>query len=197
LRLDQQTPYPLGKPIKITVQFPDNTPGGAKQPKVNDKTEVKVAVEYTPTGAKDGTREGANETLTLSKVEGSWGTYEGTLTRARDGKYTIRLTNPDVSATQPDGEKPRAEAVVELPPGELDNVRMNEKEMQQAAHKTGGQFHTLSSADEVLTELPKGESTVVKSGLPPTLLWNQWWVFVIVVFLIASEWVLRKMKHLL
>jgi hypothetical protein len=28
-------------------------------------------------------------------------------------------------------------------------------------------------------------------------LWNQWWVLVLIVLLITSEWVLRKMKHLL
>ena len=199
LRLDQQTPYPLGKPIKITVQFPDNTPGGGNQPgpKLNDKTEVKVTVEYKPTGAKETPREGAVETITLAKVEGSWGTYEGTLNRTRDGKYRIRLTNPDVSATQPDGEKPSAEAIVELPPGELDNLRMNYQEMQQAAFKTRGQFHSLATADDILNELPPGQTVEIKSNRAPTLLWNQWWAFLIVLFLITSEWVLRKMKHLL
>ena len=43
----------------------------------------------------------------------------------------------------------------------------------------------------------RGDPTQITSQVPPTLLWNQWWVFVLVVLLITAEWVLRKMKHLL
>jgi uncharacterized membrane protein len=199
LKLDQQTPYRLGQPIKVIVTFPDNTPGSKepKGPKLNEKTEVKVTVEYKPTDAKDAPREGAIESLTLAKVEGSWGTYEGTLNRTRDGKYRFRLTNPDVSATQPDGEKPGAEAIVVLPPGELDRLRMNYQELMQAAQTTRGQFYRIDQADDVLDQLPPGIPVAISASKAPTLLWNQWWVFTLVLFLITSEWILRKMKHLL
>ncbi len=202
LRLDRQTPYRVGENIKVTVRFPDNTPGGgaggANQPgpKVDNKTKVEVTVVYLPLDAKEGAGS-EKETLRLAKVEGSWGTFEGIKDRTREGKYRFRLTNPDVSSTQPDGEKPTAEAVVELPPGELDRLRMDYQEMTKAAHGTNGEFYTLANADKLLEDIPRGSTVAISSQVPPTLLWNQWWVLVIIVLLITSEWVLRKMKHLL
>ena len=199
LRLDRQTPYRVGEKIKVTVRFPDNTPsaGGNQQgPKLDNKTKVEVTVVYLPADAKEKA-ESEKSTIQLGKVEGSWGTYEGIWDRTREGKYRFRLTNPDVSATQPDGEKPTAEAIVELPPGELDKLRMDYQEMMRAADSTQGKFYTLANADNVLEDVPPGSRVAISSQVPPTLLWNQWWVFVLIVLLITSEWVLRKMKHLL
>ncbi len=201
LRLDRQTPYDVGEPIKITVQFPDNPPGDPKQqgPKLNDKTEVDVTVTYLPPGdeGKENKREGEVHKVQLAKQPNTTGLYQGTWNRTREGKYRFRLTSPDVSATQPDGEKPSADALVKLPPGELERLRMNAQEMIEAAGKTQGEFFTIANANEVLEKLPPGYTTAIASNLPPTLLWNQWWVFVVVLFLITSEWILRKLKHLL
>jgi uncharacterized membrane protein len=196
LRLDRQMPYKVGEKITVTVRFPESGPGGGPLPKIGDKADVKVTVEYHPPGAKPG------ETpppvpISLAKRTDSWGTYEGIWERTREGKYTFRLTTPDVSANQPDGQKPSAEAVVELPPGELQQLRMDAREMMYAADKTQGAFFTLDRAEDVFERLPPGTRVVIATNAPPTLLWNQWWVFALVVLLITSEWVLRKMKHLL
>jgi uncharacterized membrane protein len=196
LRLDRQTPYRVGEKIKVTVRFPDNTPGGANQPgpKLNEKTKVEATVEHT---ALEGKESEPPRPMELKKVEGSWGTYEGTWPYTREGKFNFRLTSPDVSASQPDGKKPSAEAIVELPPGELDRLRMDYQEMIKAATATNGQFYTLAKADDLLNDLPPGVTNPITSQVPPTTLWNQWWVFGLIVLLITSEWVLRKMKHLL
>jgi hypothetical protein len=198
LRLDRQTPYRLGEPIKVTVRFPDNSPGQPQADPKAAKIDVKVIVEYRPGKDKDGPPvEPEVQTLQLAKVEGSWGSYEGILTRTREGKYRFWLSNPDVSKTQPDGEKPSAEAIVELPPGELDRLRMNQHELTQAAEATGGKFYTLATADELLTELPAGARVSLNTPRPPIRLWNHWSVFLIVLGLLGSEWFLRKRKHLL
>ncbi len=196
LRLDRQTPYRMGEEIKVTVRFPDNVSGGNPDaPKLDDTTKVKVTVTYLPPDEKK--EESIVSQLTLAKVEGSWGTYEGKTPPVREGKYRIRLTNPDVTKTQPDGERPSAEAIVELPPGELDKLRMNQPEMIGAAETTQGKFYTLARADEMLDEMQPSVGPSLDPQVPPTLLWNQWWVFAIVLFLITSEWILRKWKHLL
>jgi uncharacterized membrane protein len=202
LTLNQQTPYRLGEPIKVTVSFPENVAGGGadQAPKITDKTEVKVSVAYIPPDVKDTKGEKGeleSHTLQLAKVHGSTATFEGTWTRTREGKYRFRLTHPDVSAAQPDGEKPSAEATVVLPPGELDNLRMNSKELMLAADATQGKFYTLVNADQLLEELPAGVGPTISAQVPPELLWNHWLVFMFVLFLISSEWVLRKLKHLL
>ncbi len=207
LTVERQTPYLPGEPIKIEVNFPDSAPGGNQPgPKVNEKDGVKVEITYRPADAaesKDGkdvkeTKADAETyTLQLSKEENSQNRYKGAWSRTREGKYTFRLVAPDVSKQQPDGTRPSAEATVELPPGELERLRMNYQDMQDAASKTRGEFFTVATANELLDKLPPGATTAITTNLPPTLLWNQWWVFALVVVLITSEWVLRKMKHLL
>ncbi len=197
LRLDKQTPYRLGEPIKVTVRFPDGAtgPDGVR---ITDKTEVKVVVEHRPQDAgKDAAAEAEVKTMTLAKVEGSWGTYEGTLNRTREGKYRMRLLSPDVRKTQPDGEPPSADALVELPPGELDRLRMNAQEMSGAADLTQGRFYTLATADQVLDDLPPGFRVSLSSPRPPLLIWNHVIVFTLVMLLLTAEWFLRKRKHLL
>jgi hypothetical protein len=195
LRLDRQAPYRVGEPIKVTVQFPDNSlvpglkPGG--------KLDVKVMVEHKPAPGADGPGETEIQTLQLAKVEGSWATYEGLLVRTREGKYKFSLTTPDVSKHQPSGDKPSAEAVVVPPPGELDRLRMNLEELKQAAEATDGQFYTLATADLVLDELPSGARVVMSTPRPPQPLWNHLLAFLLVIGLLAAEWVLRKRKHLL
>jgi Mg-chelatase subunit ChlD len=195
LRLDKQVPYHLGELVKVIVTFPDGAagPDGAR---LNDKTEVKVLVEYRPPGSeKDADAE--VQTITLSKVPGSWGTYDAALTRTREGKYRMRLLSPDVRKTQPDGEQPSAEGVVELPPGELDRLRMNAVEMRQAADVSQGRFYTLATADNVLTDIPPGIRQSFSTTQPPFVAWNHAMVFSLVMLLLTAEWFLRKRKHLL
>jgi hypothetical protein len=199
LFLDRQTPYRVGEPIKVTVQFPDNAPvpGGAPGAKPAAKAEVKVIAEYKPQARGSDTADTEVQALQLAKVEGSWATYEGLLTRTREGKYRFWLSTPDVSKQQPNGQKPGAEARVVQPPGELDRLRMNQQELSQAAEVTRGQFYTLINADRVLDDLPAGPRVALNTPRPPQLLWNHWLCFLLVMGLLTSEWLLRKRKHLL
>ncbi len=196
LRLDRQAPYRLGEPIKITVRFPDGATG-ADGVRLNDKIDVQVMVEYRPLGADKDGGDAEFQKVTLTKVEGSWGTYDATLNRNREGKYRMRLLKPDVRKTQPDGEQPSADALVELPPGELDHLRMNAQELLQAADATGGHFYTLATADNVLDEIPPGIRVTFGSGQPPISFWNHAIVFTLIMLLLTAEWFLRKRKHLL
>ncbi|HMF19834.1 MAG TPA: hypothetical protein VKE98_21695, partial [Gemmataceae bacterium] len=195
LRLDRQTPYRLGEPIKVIVQFPDNTPlPGKKDPKLD----VKVIVEFTPPAVGDEKVEPEIHTMKLSKMENSWSNFEGILNKTREGKYHFWLSSPDVSKEDPGGQKPSADARVELPPGELDRLRMNQEEMTQAAEATRGRFYTLVNANDLLHELPAGVRPSLSTSSPPLVLWNRWYLaFPLILFLLTAEWLLRKRKHLL
>jgi hypothetical protein len=199
LRLDRQTPYRVGEAVKVMVRFPESVtlPGGA-QAKEGPKSDVKVTVEYKPKADKDGAPANPEvRTLSLAKVEGSFGSFEGLFDHTREGRYRFRLTSPDVTKQQPDGEKPSAEATVELPPGELERLRMNQQEMTQAAEATQGRFYTLATADNLLDDLPEGFRVSLSTPRPPLLIWNHWLMFLLVLGLVTSEWILRKRKHLL
>ena len=194
LRLDRQTPYRVGEPIKITVRFPENMPlpdGG----KTGEKTDVKVVVEYRPPAKADEKVDPEITVLSLTKIEGSLATFEDQWKQTREGKYKFRLLSPNVPT--PDGEKPAAEATVELPPGELDRLRMNQQEMTQAAEQTQGKFYTLATADAVPDEAPQGQMIRMSSPRPADRLWNTWPLFLWAMLLVTGEWILRKRKHLL
>lgn len=186
LRLDRQTPYRRGEPIKITVRFPDDSPPPLPE------TEVKVFVERTLPAAATQERIIDPQTVTLAKLEGSRATYETILSRTPEGEYRFWLSAPSVT-----GPKPRAETRVLVPPGELDRLRMNREDMERAAEETQGRFFTLADADRVLDVLPTGSRVALSAPQPPRLLWNHATIFGLVLVLLGSEWLLRKRKHLL
>ena len=193
LKLDKQTPYQRGEPIKVTVRFPDD------QAPPDPQTEVKVIAERRPP-RKPGTpaaevQAGSPlevQTLRLTRVEGSRSAFEALLTRTPEGEYQFWLSVPVVS-----DPKPRAEARVLAPPGEMEYLRMNRADMERAADESEGRFYSLADADRLPEELPAGTRISLNPSGPPWQMWNHPLTFAIVLSLLTLEWVLRKRKHLL
>ena len=181
LRLDRQTPYRRGEPIKMTVRFPDD-----ERPP-SDKAEVKVVVERRGTG----TAELETRSVKLSKLEGSRGTYEAVLTQTPEGDYRFWLAEPSARP------RPQVECKVLAPPGEMERLRMNQAEMEQAARDTAGKFYNLATAEHLFDELPTGNRVSVNAAGPPYLVWNSVLLFALFLGLFAAEWLLRKLKNLL
>jgi hypothetical protein len=193
LRLDRQTPYRRGEPIKMTVRFPDD-----KAPPDPATTKVKVVVERRPLkqpGEDPKAQPAEVQVVQLAEVKNSRSTYEGLLTRTPEGEYQFWLSEPGEPLVSP--PKPRAEAKVLAPPGEMELLRMNQPDMERAAEETRGRFYTLSEADRLLNELPAGVRVSLNSSGPPWLIWNQLLVFAVAMTFLTTEWVLRKRKHLL
>lgn len=183
LRLDRQTPYRRGEPIKIMVRFPDDSPPPAAE------TEVKVVVERRAS-ARSGDTE--VRTLQLTKLEGMRATYEALLTRTPEGDYKFWLSQP--AAGEP---KPRAEARVLAPPGEMEKLRMNQADLEKAAEQSHGRFYTLADADHLLDDLPAGARVTINAPAPPLSLWNHPLLFLLALLFLTSEWLLRKRWNLL
>jgi uncharacterized membrane protein len=182
LRLDRQTPYRRGEPIKVMVRFPDD------ERRPPDDTRVEVVVERR---AFDKVADKETRTVKLSKLEGSRGTFEATLTQTPEGEYKFWLSEP---AAKP---RPRAECKVLAPPGEMELLRMNQAEMEVAATTTQGRFYTLAEADRLPDELPSGNRVTVNAPGPPLLVWNSALLFLLALGLLTTEWLLRKQKNLL
>jgi hypothetical protein len=232
LRLDRQSKYQIGEPVKITVRFPDSTAmqggqgsdmrnplaegKGPDSPERSSDLKVVVTIEHQAKGA-DQQAETEIQTLQLAKIEGSWATYEGTLTKTREGEYRFWLSNPDVSALQPNRKKPSAVATVVRPPGE-DSLRFNERELilaaaasrskeELAAMVAAGRrepgYYTVATADQVLEDLSL--DTVAATGQlvpysprPPWPVWNLFlFSFLPVMMLLTAGWLLRKAVNLL
>ena len=83
LRLDRQTPYRRGEPIKVTVRFPDD--------------EQAAADGHGGAGASSGAEQGrpASETdaCKLTQLEGSRATFEAMLTQTPEGEYQFWLSS--------------------------------------------------------------------------------------------------------
>ena len=182
LRLDRQTPYRRGEPIKVMVRFPDDE----KPP--SDQTKVKVNVERRIPG-KESERE--TRTLELSRMESSRGTYDTTMTQTPEGEYRFSLIEPTAKP------RPQVECKVLAPPGELEMLRMNQAQMEEAATATQGKFYTLATADRLLNDLPTGNRVTVNSHGPPWLVWNSSALFLLALGLLTTEWLFRKQKNLL
>jgi hypothetical protein len=183
LRLDKQTPYQKGEPIKVTVRFPDDTPPPAKD------TEVKVVVERKLAG-KEGQRE--IRTIQLARLEGSRTAFEAVVTQTPEGEYNFWLSLPVVA-----DPKPRAECKVVVPPGEMYGLRMNQADMESAAEESHGRFYDLATADRLWQDLQVGNRVTVSSSGQPMRVWNSPVFFLVALLLLSTEWLLRKQKNLL
>jgi hypothetical protein len=178
LRLDRQTPYLRGEPIKVTVRFPDND----KPPPADTEVRVVVLNKDLP----------EQRTMSLRRVEGSRGTFEGTVTRTPEGRYEFELSRPNVKPP------PKTEIRVLPPPGEMQKLRMNQTDMEQAARKTHGQFYTLADAENLVDDLKPSEArTTLHSPGKPWILWNHAVLLLVAILFLATEWILRKLFHLL
>jgi hypothetical protein len=186
LRLERQPPYRRGEPIKITVRFPEEAPGPAPEAEVKVLVERRLSHSAAPPELE-------TQTVTLAKVEGSRSTYEAVLTRTPEGDYQFWLAAPTVT-----GDKPRAECRVLAPPGEMERLQMNQAGMERAAEETHGRFYSLADAGELLGDLPPGTRVTLSTIFPPPqwLLWNHWSIFLLALFLLSSEWFLRKRSQL-
>ncbi|HMC65002.1 MAG TPA: vWA domain-containing protein, partial [Gemmataceae bacterium] len=187
LRLDRQTNYRRGEPIRVSVRFPDDVPPPAPN------IEVKVVVERRPPrvpGQLPVAAPAEVQTLQLAKVEGSRATYEALLTQTPEGEYRFWLSSPP-------GARPEVECRVLAPPAEMENLRMNQQDMERAAGQSNGRFYTLADADKLISELPTGTRISLNTPRPPLLVWNHVAMCLLAMSLLTSEWILRKRKHLL
>jgi hypothetical protein len=185
LRVDRQT-YRRGEPLKVSVRFPDD------KPPPGPDTRVEVVGVRSPLNQPGRGAEVEKMTIRLGWLEGSRATYEGILNRAPEGEYRFTLSVPAVSEP-----RPHAEARVLAPPGEMDQLRINRAEMEEAAAATKGRFYTLAEVDELAQNIPSGSHRSHYAPQPPRQIWNHSIVFLVAVGLLATEWVLRKKRHLL
>jgi hypothetical protein len=195
LRVNRQTPYRRGEPIKVTVRFPDDAPPPGADTKVEvvaTHTPLRQPAGVNPRMSEPRPAEIEKETLRLAKLEGSRATYEAVLTRTPEGEYRFRLSAPVVA-----DPKPQAESRVLPPPGELDQLQMNRLGMSQAAEETHGRFYSMADAERLLDDLPWVTRVALSAPQPPRLLWNHFAMFALALGLLGTEWTLRKRKHLL
>jgi hypothetical protein len=193
LRLNKQTPYTRGELIKVTVRFPDSVA-------VRDlKEQVTVTWKRTPPPAAGKIPPPDRpQTLKLARQEGARAVYEGWVSRTREGKYLFEVELEDGKK----GSKLTAECEVRPPEDEMERLSTDLANMTRAVELQAsigirGGVYTLDKANNLLNDIPEGIRTRLDNPRPPVLVWNYVLVFLLVLFLLTSEWILRKRKHLL
>lgn len=114
------------------------------------------------------------------------GVFEAVVDTLPPGRYRAWIASPVFP-----GRPPSREFRVNSPPGELAEVQMKARDLQEAARTSGGTFYRASDTGKLLAALPPGRHVRVES-LPPEPLWNLSWLPMVFVGLLASEWLLRK-----
>lgn len=74
--------------------------------------------------------------------------------------------------------------------GELNRVAVDEATLREIANAGEGSYFHESSAEDLLSQLiPLSRGQIIETD---TLLWESWWLFVVILVLLATEWWMRK-----
>jgi hypothetical protein len=168
--------YRHGEPVRLRVRFVDER----QAPAEDDAVRVVVAPHR-----------GRRRHVTLHRSAARRGIFEGTLTDLDKGSYHASMVAP-VS----DNGVPSIDFLVTAPADEWQRVQMDAADLALAAEVTQGNFYTIGTVDELPTALPPGRQVPVET-LPPVVLWNRWWVLLVGIGMLVSEWVVRRRNGLL
>ncbi len=168
--------YVIGERMELTARVQS----ASFQPLVTEAFEAYLV-------EPDGTR----ETLTLSREED--GVFSGTVLAADAGPYRLWLEDPESDSGE--AKSPRI-VTVSVPSAETDDAVLDEVLLRGIAERTGGRYAHLADINDVFdsmndlpTERPldEPEREELWSGLLPLLL---------LLTLLAVEWIYRKRKNL-
>ncbi len=163
--------YQQGEPVTLRVRFDDPR----RAPAADDGVTVVVEQQGRQLQRIKLRRSAAGQAL-----------FQATLPRPNVGEYHAWLAVPSMERVAPS-----ADFRVVAPPGEFERIEMDAVALRRAAERTGGRFYTFDTAGRLLRDLPKGRQVPVES-LPPTPLWNRWFVLLAFLGLLVTEWILRK-----
>jgi hypothetical protein len=167
--------YTRGEPVELRVRFLDRSLAPAGD-------EATLLVESPGI---------VRRRVTLRRNPAATNMFAGTFSDFTQGAYEVSLADPQVPGTPPS-----IRMTVVDPPGELARPIMDAAALTAAAEITHGKFYTITSADQLLTDLPAGRRVPVEI-LPPVSIWNRWWLLAAFLICITSEWILRKRKGML
>ena len=168
-----KTRYQIGERIDLTARL--------KTLDFQPLAEERIEAEMT---LPDGTA----ETMTFKPVQGDPGTYRARTPAIQAGGHTVAIT----LAGDADGD-----AVVEtgfhviLPIKETRQTELARESLEQIATLTGGKYLDPDQAD-TLGDLVPDRVRTLEVQSPPVPLWNTWRVLVLLLALLAAEWILRK-----
>jgi len=183
LKLDKQGSYQRGETILVTVRLLQE---GAGREVVN---QVRVAMERT--GLQDA-KDRESRILQLSHIPGSEGAYQARVDNVREGNYEFKLVLPVVV-----DPVPMAKTIVLAPPGEMEKVLMARSDLANLAETTRGRFYQPDQYQKLSEDLPPPRETPLRAATPIQDLWNHPMLFLLIVGLLAGNWLVSRRLNLL
>ena len=117
--------------------------------------------------------------------------YNGTIDGLSPGSYRVKLI-----------DYPNIKTNFEIVDGSRENIRqpINEEHMRKLAEESGGKFLKVDELGELPRALPATDLIEMGSD-PPWFFWHQWQFILffgaVVVVLLTTEWILRKMAGMI
>jgi uncharacterized membrane protein len=163
--------YKRGEPVRLRLRFFDE----AQAPAQDDG--VTLVIERS---------DHERRSVALRRVAAHRGIFEGSWTPAGVGNHHAWVVAP-----MAEGRAAACDFLVVAPPGELEQLTVDLSELERAAKQTGGGCYTFFTARKLLGDLPAGRHVPIDS-LPNVPLWNQWPVLLVLIVVLAAEWIVRK-----
>lgn len=176
----ERTDSSIGEPAVVEARLLDVS----FQPLDRPDVQASISVEGTPAGQ-----------LTMQAQPNRPGWYRGQFVPTRLGTHTLRIDLP--ADREADRASIRGELKVGRPDLEFRNASLDRDALELlAARSAGGSYLHVDEAHRLAELIPSKVTTLVITG-QPTPLWDRWWVMLVLVLLLATEWFVRKRVHLL
>jgi len=163
--------YRRGETVSFRVRFIDES----KVPTNQESVEVVVESSGTP-----------RKTVELTRVPQSLNIFEGQAVHRNEGNFHAWISQPSLSDTPP-----AVDYRVEVSERELQKRSLDLVDLTLAAKTSRGKFITLSEVEKIPQVIPAGHPVPLQSE-DPIPLWNRWELFTLFLFLLTTEWLLRK-----
>lgn len=171
--------FPLGATVQVRARVLD--------PQFKDYIADKIPLEvYTPSGKP------LTPPVELLADRGQPGSYTGAFVATGAGNYNLELAIPESRDLIKDSLS------VKLPNLEYDHPEQNEPLLRSLAKdsETGGRYLTLDEAAKQLPALLPDRSTERVQFDFPRSLWDRQWMIWLLVGLLSTEWLTRKLLKL-
>lgn len=165
----------VGQPVRFQVRL------GGEQAADGSQQVVELAIEGS--GGRD-------RTFKLTRVAQSPRDHQLTVSDLPPGSYRARVLRPIVE------RPPSEEFTITAPPGEQAVLRTNIDGLRELSQQSRGRAYTQADAALLFDELPPGKPTRL-GALPSQPIWNAWWVPLLFIALITTEWIIRRKSHML
>jgi hypothetical protein len=173
LRVDDSQ-YTVGEMVKVLLRVQD--------PQQQGKYPENWEVSFVDPDKEEGSK-------TLKGHKNQEGRYEGALRAKKTGNYKVWFDSPE-------GEEISVFFQVNEPKAEKDKIELNKVDLEKLAKSTMGKYvrpHELEKELEELTPKKEEKPNLIKEEA----LWDNHWIFILLVFLFGLEWFIRKVLRML